>query len=90
MMPLDKPKNPQDSNVELSDLEQGDTIVVEWVRTSNNELGKFISTVQRTSQFGGGTTVTLESGKIYGDYYPPIVETPQGNEYRLETINYSE
>jgi hypothetical protein len=85
-MPIDQPINPKKSDVELSKLSQGDTVTVTY-QSRDKQRRSFNGTVKRTSTFNGGTQVTLENGaKIYGDFYPPIVRTPAGEELRLYTI----
>lgn len=88
-MPVDTPKDTKNSNVELSDLKSGDTVTVKWVNSSG-ETGTFTETVTRIRTFEGGTEVSLSQGKIYGDFYLPIVKTPESDEFRLETINKEE
>lgn len=86
-MPVDKPMRPEQSNVELSDVEKGDTLTVKY-QASDGEQGTFTSTVTRVTTFDGGTELTFENdGKIYGDYYPAIVRTPGRRELRLHSLN---
>lgn len=85
-MPVDTPKDVKNSNVELSELKQGDEVIIKWVNSSE-ETGTFTDEVTSIHKFDGGTEVSFSTGKIYGDFYPPIVRTPEGDEYRLETIN---
>lgn len=85
-MPIDQPINPDESNIELSKLEQGDEVTVTY-QSRDEQRRSFTGEVQRTSQFDSGTEITLTNGgKIYGDFYPPIVRTPAGEELRLYTI----
>lgn len=86
-MPTDQPINPDDSNVELSELESDDEVTVVY-RDSSGTRGEFDATVTRASTFDSGTEISLtQNAKIYGDFYPPIVRTPEGDELRLYTIN---
>lgn len=89
-MPVDKPMRPEQSSVALDEVESGDTLTVKY-QSSSGDQGVFTSTVSRTTTFGGGTEITFENnGKIYGDYYPPIVRTPDGLELRLYSLNPEE
>lgn len=86
-MPVDKPMRPEQSSVALDEVEVGDNLTVKY-QASDGEQGTFNSSVTRVTTVGGGTEVTFKNdGKIYGDYYPPIVRTPQGLELRLHSLN---
>ena len=85
-MPVDKPKDSKNSNVQLHQLVSGDKVNIEYI-TSSGSTGVFSDIVKRTTKFDGGTQVNLENSIIYGDFYPPIVKIPNGEEYRLNKIN---
>lgn len=86
-MPVDEPTKPNESDVELSELENGDEITVEF-ESSDGSIDEFTAEVTRTTKFDGGTEVRMtKNTRIYGDFYPPIVRTPNGDELRLRKIN---
>lgn len=89
-MPTDAPRGEQRGDPNLSGLETGDSV---QLQVSHNTIPdrSVTVTVQRTTSFGGGAEVTardLHGGrvKVYGDFYPPIVEQTDKPDGRLERI----
>lgn len=89
-MPTDTPKNSKDSDISVDEANEGDELTIIY-ESRDEQRRSFTATVTRTNKFDSGTTLTLDNGaKVFGDFYPPIVRTPAGDELRLYIIEKHE
>lgn len=85
-MATDTPQNEAASDISVDEAEDGDELTIIY-KSRDDQRRSFTSTVTRTTEFDSGTQLEFENGaKVFGDFYPPIVRTPSGEDLRLFII----